>query len=77
MGFTGPVKSKLLTELEVALDTRGNVATDGAHRTSVPGVFSAGDARRGASLIVWAIREGRDAAEGIDQWLRLGSQRVG
>jgi glutamate synthase (NADPH/NADH) small chain len=73
MGFTGPVKSKLLADLAVALDARGNVATDDAHRTSVPGVFSAGDARRGASLIVWAIREGRDAAESIDNWLRKGT----
>jgi glutamate synthase (NADPH/NADH) small chain len=70
MGFTGPVKSKLLTDLEIALDNRGNIATDNAHRTSVPGVFSAGDARRGASLIVWAIREGRDAADSINSWLR-------
>jgi glutamate synthase (NADPH/NADH) small chain len=70
MGFTGPAKSKLLVDLAVSLDARGNVATDDAHRTSVPGVFSAGDARRGASLIVWAIREGRDAAESIDRWLR-------
>jgi glutamate synthase (NADPH) small chain len=69
MGFTGPVKSKLLVDLGVALDARGNVATDHAHRTSVPGIFSAGDARRGASLIVWAIREGRDAAEAINTWL--------
>jgi glutamate synthase (NADPH/NADH) small chain len=69
MGFTGPVKSKLLVDLGVALDARGNIATDHAHRTSVPGVFSAGDARRGASLIVWAIREGRDAAEAINVWL--------
>jgi hypothetical protein len=51
------------------LDARGNVATDGAHFTSVPGVFAAGDARRGASLIVWAIREGRDAADSINGWL--------
>ncbi len=70
MGFTGPVRSKLLLDLAVEFDVRGNVATDDAHRTSVPGVFSAGDARRGASLIVWAIREGRDAAESIDHWLR-------
>jgi glutamate synthase (NADPH/NADH) small chain len=69
MGFTGPVKSRLLTDLGVALDSRGNVATDSAHYTSVPGVFAAGDARRGASLIVWAIREGRDAADSIDGWL--------
>jgi glutamate synthase (NADPH/NADH) small chain len=70
MGFTGPVKSRLLVELGVELDGRGNIATDHTHRTSVPGVFAAGDAHRGASLIVWAIREGRDAAESINNWLR-------
>src|SRR6266566_2575464 len=74
MGFTGPVKNRLLVDLAVNLDGRGNVATDHAHRTSVPGVFAAGDARRGASLIVWAIREGRDAANTIDQWLRQASR---
>jgi glutamate synthase (NADPH/NADH) small chain len=72
MGFTGPVKSRLLVDLAVKLDSRGNIATDSAHRTSVPGVFAAGDAHRGASLIVWAIREGRDAADSIDRWLREG-----
>ena len=72
MGFTGPVKSRLLVDLSVELDGRGNIATDGAHRTSVPGVFAAGDAHRGASLIVWAIREGRDAADSIDQWFLEG-----
>jgi len=70
MGFTGPVRSRLLADLSVELDSRGNIATDGAHRTAVSGVFAAGDANRGASLIVWAIREGRDAAESIDRWLR-------
>jgi glutamate synthase (NADPH/NADH) small chain len=70
MGFTGPIRSRLLVDLAVELDERGNIATDGAHRTSVPGVFAAGDAHRGASLIVWAIREGRDAAESVDRWLR-------
>ena len=69
MGFTGPVKSKLLVDLAVDLDVRGNIATDHAHRTSVPGVFAAGDAKRGASLIVWAIREGRDAADSINTWM--------
>jgi glutamate synthase (NADPH/NADH) small chain len=70
MGFTGPMRSKLLVDLGVAMDSRGTITTDEAHRTSVPGVFAAGDAKRGASLIVWAIREGRDAAESIDTWLR-------
>jgi glutamate synthase (NADPH/NADH) small chain len=70
MGFTGPVKSRLIEDLSVELNHRGNVSTDEAHRTDIPGVFAAGDARRGASLIVWAIREGRDAAESIDRWLR-------
>ena len=72
MGFTGPVKSKLLVDLGVELDGRGNIVTDRSHRTSVPGVFAAGDAHRGQSLIVWAIREGRDAADGINSWLRAG-----
>jgi glutamate synthase (NADPH/NADH) small chain len=75
MGFTGPEKSRLLIDLDVDLDARGNIATDHMHRTSVPGVFAAGDARRGASLIVWAIREGRDAAETIDRWLRERASR--
>ena len=70
MGFTGPVRSRLLVDLDVSLDSRGTIATDEAHRTSVPGIFAAGDANRGASLIVWAIREGRDAADSIDRWLR-------
>lgn len=72
MGFTGPTPSRLLDDLELARDTRGNIATDSAHRTSVPGVYAAGDSRRGASLIVWAIREGRDAAAAIDLDLRAG-----
>jgi glutamate synthase (NADPH/NADH) small chain len=70
MGFTGPVKKGLLADLGVKLDPRGNVAVDTHHRTSVEGVFAAGDMKRGASLIVWAIREGRDAAKGIDRYLR-------
>jgi glutamate synthase (NADPH/NADH) small chain len=70
MGFTGPVKSRLLNDLSLELDGRGNIATHESHHTGVPGVFAAGDAHRGASLIVWAIREGRDAAESIDKYLR-------
>lgn len=64
MGFTGPVRSGLIEQLGVELDARGNVATTN-YATSVPGVFAAGDARRGQSLVVWAIREGREAAEAI------------
>jgi len=70
MGFTGPVKKGLLTDLGTNLDPRGNVAVDENYMTSVEGVFAAGDMKRGASLIVWAIREGRDAASGIDQYLQ-------
>jgi len=70
MGFTGPEKGRLLKDLGVGFDSRQAIATDDAHRTSVQGVFAAGDARRGASLIVWAIREGRDAADSINNWLR-------
>ena len=69
MGFTGPVKNRFLNDLGVAYDARGNVATDEAHQTTVPGVFAAGDARRGQSLIVWAIREDRDAADAVSSWL--------
>jgi glutamate synthase (NADPH/NADH) small chain len=69
MGFAGAERSRLLSDLQVELDAKGNIKSDVAHRTSVPGVFAAGDANRGASLIVWAIREGRDAADSIHQWL--------
>jgi glutamate synthase (NADPH/NADH) small chain len=68
MGFTGPVSSGLIEETGVKLDARGNIeATD--YATSVPGVFAAGDARRGQSLVVWAIAEGRKAAEAVDRYL--------
>ena len=70
MGFTGPVKEGLLTDLGVKLDPRGNVAVDENYMTNVEGVFACGDMKRGASLIVWAIREGRDAANGIEKHLR-------
>ncbi len=76
MGFTGPVKSRLLNDLSLELDSRGNIATHESHQTRVTGIFAAGDAHRGASLIVWAIREGRDAAESIDRWLRSGKEAV-
>ena len=69
MGFVGPEKGKLLSDLGVELDERGNVARDRDFMTSVDGVFSAGDMGRGQSLIVWAIAEGRAAAAGVDAYL--------
>ncbi len=74
IGFSGPVRSGLLEQLPLALDARGNVQTDDTYSTSVPGVFSAGDARRGQSLVVWAIAEGRKAARHIDRYLMGESQ---
>jgi glutamate synthase (NADPH/NADH) small chain len=69
MGFTGPEKAGLIDQLGVDLDPRGNVARDKSYMSSVPGVFVAGDAGRGQSLIVWAIAEGRAAAAGVDSFL--------
>ncbi len=69
MGFTGPERGGVLKELGVKLDARGNVQADQNYMTSIPGVFAAGDMRRGQSLVVWAIAEGREAARGIDQHL--------
>jgi glutamate synthase (NADPH/NADH) small chain len=73
MGYLHPVHEGMLTELSVAKDGRGNVkaATEGAgcYATSVPKVFAAGDMRRGQSLVVWAIREGRQAAREVDIFL--------
>ena len=67
MGFTGSRPTPLFEELGVALDERGNVAADPrAFATREPGVFAAGDCRRGQSLVVWAIREGREAARAVD-----------
>ena len=70
MGFAGPSLDGLHAQLGVATDARGCVVTDARQLSSVEGVFAAGDARRGASLIVWAIREGRDAARAIDAYVR-------
>ena len=69
MGFTGPETGGLLDQLGVDLDPRGNVARDGSYATNVPGVFVAGDAGRGQSLIVWAIAEGRSCAAAVDAHL--------
>jgi len=69
MGFTGPLKNGMIEQFGVDLDARGNVATDENYMTSVPGVFAAGDMRRGQSLVVWAISEGRNAAAAIGRRL--------
>jgi glutamate synthase (NADPH/NADH) small chain len=69
MGFTGPEKPGLVEQLGVDLDQRGNVERDASYQSSVEGVFVAGDAGRGQSLIVWAIAEGRAAAAAVDRYL--------
>jgi glutamate synthase (NADPH) small chain len=70
MGFLGPVRNGMIEQLGLALDARGNVAADANYMSSVSGVFAAGDMRRGQSLVVWAIAEGRKAAAGIDRYLK-------
>lgn len=74
MGFVGPEKSELLTQLEVELDERGNIKRNGEFSTNVEGVFVAGDAGRGQSLIVWAIAEGRSCASAVDTFLEGSTQ---
>ena len=74
MGFTGPEKSLLIEQLEVALDARGNIARDENYATNIDGVFVAGDCGRGQSLIVWAIAEGRSAAAAVDMYLTGDTQ---
>jgi glutamate synthase (NADPH/NADH) small chain len=79
MGFVHPVHEGMLEEFGVELDARGNVkcTTEGlrAYKTSIEGVFSAGDMRRGQSLVVWAIREGRQCAKAVDEFL-MGSSNL-
>lgn len=69
MGFVGPEREGVVEQLGVELDERGNIRRDASYMSSVPGVFVAGDAGRGQSLIVWAIAEGRAAANGVDAYL--------
>lgn len=71
MGFVHVEHAKFLTELGVPFDTRGNIQTNGHYATPVPGVFAAGDAVRGASLVVWAIHQGRQAAQAINASLKV------
>ncbi len=74
MGFMGPVRKGMVEQLGVTLDARGNVAADENYMTSVEGVFAAGDLRRGQSLVVWAISEGRKAAAAVNRY--LGTEQV-
>jgi len=75
MGFAGPVREGMIEQLGIKLDARGNVATNDHCMTSVPGIFATGDMRRGQSLVVWAIAEGRRAARGVDNYL-MGATRL-
>jgi glutamate synthase (NADPH/NADH) small chain len=76
MGFLGPRKEGMLEQSGVALDTRQNVRADTVtYRTSVDKIFAAGDMRRGQSLVVWAIREGRQCARAVDEFL-MGSSTL-
>jgi glutamate synthase (NADPH/NADH) small chain len=74
IGFVGAEKSGLVEELKLELDERGNLKTEN-YMTSLKGVFAAGDMRRGQSLVVWAISEGREAARALDTWL-MGSSTL-
>jgi glutamate synthase (NADPH/NADH) small chain len=69
MGFLGPEKRGAIDELGLELDPRGNVKCNAEYMSSVDGVFAAGDIRRGQSLVVWAIHEGREAARAVDKYL--------
>ncbi len=69
LGFTGPEQSELIRQLDLSLDARSNIETDAQYMTAHKGIFAAGDARRGQSLIVWAISEGREAARCVDLYL--------
>ncbi len=71
MGFIGPAP-ELPAEFGCKLDHRGNIVRDDDMMTTAPGVFAAGDCSRGQSLVVWAIREGRLAARGVDRFLMFG-----
>jgi glutamate synthase (NADPH/NADH) small chain len=76
MGFTGPETNTMVEQLGLELDPRGNVKCGSDYQSSRKGVFCAGDMRRGQSLIVWAISEGREAAHHVDAFLRKGSSEL-
>lgn len=73
LGFTGPEQSGVVADLGVDLDGRANIRVDESFRTSIDKVFACGDASRGQSLVVWAIAEGRSAAESVDRYLEGSS----
>ena len=75
IGYDGPARSPLLDGLSVGSDRSGNLAVDASFACATPGVFAAGDATRGASLIVWAIADGRAAARSADAYL-MGTVRL-
>ncbi len=75
IGFSGPVRQGVVEQLSLVLDPRGNIAADENYMTSTDGVFVAGDMRRGQSLVVWAIAEGRKAAAAIDTYLARTAAR--
>jgi glutamate synthase (NADPH/NADH) small chain len=74
MGFLGPVRAGMIEQLGLALDNRGNIAANADYMTSVDGIFAAGDMRRGQSLVVWAIAEGRKAGASIDAYLTANAE---
>jgi glutamate synthase (NADPH/NADH) small chain len=74
MGFVHPQHEGLLKQLDIDLDERGNVkATEQSYQTNIQKIFTAGDMRRGQSLVVWAISEGRECARKVDEYLMGGS----
>lgn len=76
MGFLGPVRSGMIEQMGLALDNRGNIAANADYMSSVDGIFAAGDMRRGQSLVVWAISEGRKAAAAVDRYLAAKTEPV-
>ena len=69
LGFLGPEADTVIAQLGCELTDRGNLKAGPDYQTTVPGVFACGDARRGQSLVVWAIWEGRECARGVDAYL--------
>jgi glutamate synthase (NADPH/NADH) small chain len=70
LGFLGPETDGIISQLGVAIDERGNVGVASNQMTNIPKVFAAGDMSRGQSLVVWAIADGRRAAQGINEFFR-------